>query len=374
MDEAPQLRRKVRILHYLTRDILIHTVAVSLVLFLVVFAGRFIRYLSEAAIGSLTGDVLLPIMWYKLPGFLEMILPLSFFIGILLSLGKRYAESEMVVLSACGLSPSKLALYCFFPAALIMVLVAILSLKLAPAGSFQAQILLDSPRSAEGLHILNEGRFRKQRSGNYVTYVERIDDDGLMHNIFVFERKRGTDELFDVTLAEEGTIIVPENTRGRFLELRNGTQYQVEPGASLLTEMHFERYGEVIAESQGSLRAVSKVEALPTRELWFANKPEQLGAFWWRISLPLMVPSITVIALAMSVTDARRGRYAKVGPAMVVLLIYFLGLTHGRSQIEAGAGPGVLLSVHIGFALLAYVLLERGSLISLWRAFFAKAR
>ena len=65
------------ILRYLTRDILLHALAVSLVLFLVVFAGRFIRYLAEAAVGSLTGDVLLPIMLFKLPGFLEMILPLG---------------------------------------------------------------------------------------------------------------------------------------------------------------------------------------------------------------------------------------------------------------------------------------------------------
>ena len=67
----------MRILRYLTRDILLHTVAVSFVLFLVVFAGRFIRYLAEAAVGSLTGDVLLPIMLFKLPGFFEMILPLG---------------------------------------------------------------------------------------------------------------------------------------------------------------------------------------------------------------------------------------------------------------------------------------------------------
>jgi len=72
----------MRILQYLTRDILLHTVAVSFVLFLVVFAGRFIRYLAEAAVGSLTGDVLLPIMLFKLPGFFEMILPLGLFIGI----------------------------------------------------------------------------------------------------------------------------------------------------------------------------------------------------------------------------------------------------------------------------------------------------
>ncbi|GIR90507.1 MAG: hypothetical protein CM15mP89_5120 [Gammaproteobacteria bacterium] len=70
-------------------------------------------------------------------------------------------------------------------------------LLIAPEGSARAQVLLDNPRSAEGLHMLNEGRFRKQRRGDYVTYAERIDDDGLMHNIFVFERRPGsTEDLF----------------------------------------------------------------------------------------------------------------------------------------------------------------------------------
>ena len=181
----------MRILRYLTRDILLHTLAVSFVLFLVVFAGRFIRYLAEAAVGSLTGDVLLPIMLYKLPGFFEMILPLGLFIGILLSLGRLYADSEMVVLRACGVGPGKLARYIMVPALTVMTAVAVLALLVAPEGSARAQILLDNPRSAEGLHMLNEGRFRKQRRGNYVTYAERIDDDGLMHNIFVFERQPG---------------------------------------------------------------------------------------------------------------------------------------------------------------------------------------
>ena len=120
----------MRILRYLTRDILLHTVAVSFVLFLVVFAGRFIRYLAEAAVGSLTGDVLLPIMLFKLPGFFEMILPLGLFIGILLSLGRLYAESEMVVLRACGVGPGKLAVFVMVPALIVTAAVAALSSSL----------------------------------------------------------------------------------------------------------------------------------------------------------------------------------------------------------------------------------------------------
>ena len=358
----------MRILRYLTRDILLHTAAVSFVLFLVVFAGRFIRYLAEAAVGSLTGDVLLPIMLFKLPGFFEMILPLGLFIGILLSLGRLYAESEMVVLRACGVGPGRLALVVMVPALVVTVAVAALSLFIAPEGSARAQVLLDNPRSAEGLHMLNEGRFRKQRRGDYVTYAERIDDDGLMHNIFVFERKPGsTKDLFTATFAREGEIVLAEESGRRYLELRDGSRYRGEPGERALEEFTFNVYGELIPESQNSLRRSGKVESVASADLWTSDEPRLRGALWWRLSLPVMVPAIAVIALALSRTDARRGRYAKIGPAMVVLLLYFLSMTQGRSAIESGQGPGLMLVVHVGFALLALVLLQWERISKRWR-------
>ncbi|GIR82902.1 MAG: hypothetical protein CM15mP84_06500 [Cellvibrionales bacterium] len=264
-----------------------------------------------------------------------MILPLGLFIGTLLSLGRLYAESEMVVLRACGVGPGKLAIYIMVPALAVMSCVGVLSLLVAPEGSARAQVLLDNPRSAEGLHLLNEGRFRKQRRGDYVTYTERIDDDGLMHNIFVFERQaEGSVNAFTATFAATGEIVFETETGRRYLELREGSQYRGAPGARALEEIAFSLYGELIPEPQNSLRGAGKVDAIATEVLWHSDDPRLQGALWWRLSLPLMVPTIAVIALALSRTDARRGRYAKVGPAMVVLLLYFLGLTQGRGPLR----------------------------------------
>ena len=52
----------------------------------------------------------------------------------------------MVVLRACGVGQGKLALYVMIPAAVVMVVVATLSLIVAPEGSARAQVLLDNPR------------------------------------------------------------------------------------------------------------------------------------------------------------------------------------------------------------------------------------
>lgn len=348
----------MRIFRYLAGDVLSHMVAVAFVLFLVVFSGRFIKYLAEAAVGDLTADILLPVMLYKLPSFFELILPLSLFIGILLSLGRLYADSEMVVLRACGVSPLRIAKYLTPVALATTLVVAAMSLELAPEGSARARMLLDDPRSSEGLGQLAEGRFKKQRGGNLVTYAERVSEDGVMHQVFVVERQPGIDEQITVTQAESGQILFDEVSGRRYLELRNGTRYRGIAGAEQLDAVSFSTFGELIPETAGSLRARTRVDAIPTQELWHSDNPKNIATLYWRISLPILVPIMTLIAIALSKTDARRGRYARLGTGLVMFLIYFIALTQSRSHLESGGSALGFALTHSIFALLAALLLQ----------------
>jgi lipopolysaccharide export system permease protein len=351
----------MRLFFYLTKDIISHALAVAFVLFLVVFAGRFIRYLAEAAVGSLTADVLLPVMLFKLPSFFELILPLALFIGILLSLGRLYAESEMVVMRACGMGPLRLSLYVSVTGVAVMVIVAWLTLVLAPEGSARAQRLLDNPRNAEGLQLMASGRFKSQRGGELVTYAEFIDDQGVMHNVFVAER-RSDDDSLRVTRAREAEIVTDPDNQRRYLELRDGTRFEGVPGAVGYEALRFAMYGELIPEDPKGLRATTRIDALPSGALIGSENPRERATLWWRLSLPLLVPVVTLIALALSRTDARRGQYARLGPALGVFLVYFLCLTQARSHIEGGGGVAGFVATHLGFALLALLLLAWDSL------------
>jgi lipopolysaccharide export system permease protein len=88
--------------------------------------------------------VLFLIMGFRLPGFLQLILPLGLFLGILLAYGRLYLESEMTVLSATGMSQQRLLGMTMAPAALVALLVAWLSLSLAPLGVAQVQQIIAS--------------------------------------------------------------------------------------------------------------------------------------------------------------------------------------------------------------------------------------
>ena len=346
----------MRIFRYLASDVLTHTLAVAVVLFVVVFSGRFIRYLAEAAVGDITAEILLPVMLYRLPSFFELILPLSLFIGILLAFGRLYADSEMVVLRACGISPAKLARLALIPALFIASLVALLSLQVAPDGSARARLLLETPKAAENLQVLASGRFKKQRAGRLVSYAETIDDRGVMHNVFVAERK--PDDLqMTVTLAQSGEIIIDTETGRRYLELRNGSRHRGHPGAADYEVVSFAQFGELIPEEEGSVRSTPRIESVPTKELLNRSDTKAKAALWWRVSLPLLVPIVAIIAVALSKTDARRGRYARIGPALVIFLVYFIALTQSRSLIEADGGAWPMVVTHLAFACLAGLLL-----------------
>ena len=238
------------------------------------------------------------------------------------------------------------------------MVVASLSLVLGPNGAARANALLAEPRSAEGMHVLAEGRFKKQRSGDYVTYVEKIDEDGIMTTVFVAERERSsTGTVLSTTLAKRGAIEIDPDTGRRYLQLSNGHRYSVSPGRAELTQARFAGYRSLIPEVEGGLRSQAQVETLPTTALIGSANPEHIAILGWRVSLAFIVPIMVLFAIPLSQTDNRRGRYAKLGPALVVFLLYFVALSQARSIAEDSGSLGVFGAVHLLFALVGMALM-----------------
>lgn len=351
----------MKILRYLSREILAHMFAVTVVLLAIMLSGRFVKYLAEAAVGDLAASVVLPVIFYRIPGFLELILPLGIFIGILMSYGRLYVESEMVVLSACGVSPSRLAVYTVVPALFGMVLVAALSFYFTPLGAARSTALLEDPEASQGLQALAEGRFQYQRSDGSVSYAQTIAaDTGIMQGVFISQRAEDDEgnSRMSIIYAREGQIIVDAESGARYLELRDGSRYDGLPGELDFEVVTFGRFGELIPEREGGIRDTDRVDARPTLALIGSDVPEERAALHWRLSLPVMVPIVAVIALCMSRTDHRRGRYIKMVPAFIVYLVYLFLLVRGRALVEEGdAQPVVLWLVHLAFTLLALAML-----------------
>ena len=350
----------MKILRYLAMDVLLHMVAVSFVLLVIIISGRFVKYLAEAAVGDLAADILVPVLLYRLPGFLELILPLGLFIGILMSYGRLYVESEMVIFTATGISPKRLAAYTLVPALLVAAIVGSLSLFISPLGAARSEMLLNAPESTQGLNAMAAGRFQTRRSSEMVSYAQSVSADGVMHSVFLSQAQRDDDGELTMllTIADEGEFKFDPETGARYLELRNGVRYEGYPGDLDYTVVSFEYFGELIPEPEGGIRTADPVDGRPTRQLLQSEQLEDKAALHWRLSIPAMVPIVAIIAMCMSRTDHRRGRYIKMAPAFLLYLGYLTLLANGRSAIGSGEGGLFhLWGIHLLFLAIALAML-----------------
>lgn len=333
------------VLRYLMREVVLSMFAVSFALLLIVISSRFVSFLSKAAAGDIAGDVLFWIMLYRVPSFLELILPLGLFLGILLAYGRLYVESEMTVLSACGVSTRKLAAYTMVAASFVAVLVALICLYVSPAALQKARDISNDPRNSEGINTLVAGRFKTYGDGSRVSYTRSLNDTRTeMDNVFIATRipEEGREGQVQVILAENGRIRADKDTETRYMELDQGRRYVITPGRRDAEITRFGTMGQRIDDSARDITSRPDIDSTSTKELLSRQDLEARAALQWRIALPITVLVVALIALAMSRTNHRKGRYSKMLPAIILYLIYLVLMSTVRSGIEDGRVPAAI--------------------------------
>lgn len=80
----------------------------TVILFVVLLTNRLILFLSDAASGDIPGNLIFELLGLKALANLGTVLPASFFLAIVLALGRLYRDSEMAALAACGIGPREM--------------------------------------------------------------------------------------------------------------------------------------------------------------------------------------------------------------------------------------------------------------------------
>lgn len=325
------------VFRYLIRQVMVSMVAVSGILLLVFMSGRFIKYLGSAAEGDIAAGVLFAIMGYRFPGFLELILPLGLFIGILLAYGRMYLESEMTVLYACGVSDRQLLAKTLIGALPVMLVVASMSLFVSPWGMNQVERIFNEQSKATEFEMLAPGRFQDFTSGSRVTYTEALSDDKRqLQGVFIAEYSRNGEGVTLIT-AEAGSQLIDEETGSRFLILEDGGRFQGTPGELDYNVTRFGAYGLKIQSGEAGDKSLE--EGISTLELWHSEDLEERALLHWRISLPLIVPIVTLLAVRLSRVNPRQGRFFHLLPAMLVYISYLGLLIVARDALAEGKVP-----------------------------------
>ena len=353
--------------------------AVTLILLVVGLTSRFIQYLGQAVAGELASDVLLLLMFYRLPDFFLVIVPLAFFLGILLVYGRMYAENEMVVLLGSGFSQRRLLALTFLTSITVIIFMAAISLSIAPWGARNTEQLKQNQEQLTEIDLIVAGQFQSFSDGGRITYAERaniVPEVGRqLDNVFVaLSTESRQDDQSDtesettpprILLAKNATPVVDAQTGARFMRLENVYQYDGTPGQGDFSIAQFDAQLILLPEST-EFEEILEEESLATMELIGSNQAEHQAEFQWRLSIILLIPAITLIAVPMSQVDPRQGRYSKLISAAIIYATYFLLLQLTRDMVAEGelnAAVGMwwvhALFISVGILLFRYPDLSR---------------
>jgi lipopolysaccharide export system permease protein len=332
---------KLTVQRYVLREVIQTWLAVTGILVAILVSNQLSKVLGRAAESNYGRHMVLDLIALGAIMNLSVIVPIGLLLAIVLALGRLYHDSEMTALQGCGFAPTRMLapLACF--AVVIAVGLAWLSFFQVPRADQQAQLLRQSAVKEAQFGQLDAGRFRSFMSGggDAVFYAERVDAEGVLHNVFV---RRETADRIELALADTATYSKAGSSGAHFVTLYNGRRYEGVPGHDDFRVIEFSEHGIPIVTPEQALGTENDPDTKPTHLLIGSSAPADIAQLQFRASSPIMALVLTLLAVPLSRLRPRQGRYARVGVAIVVYMIYANLLSACKVWIEKGQIPPAL--------------------------------
>jgi lipopolysaccharide export system permease protein len=314
--------------------------------------------LGDAAADRLPRDAVFAIFGLSALRYLMLLTPITLFLGVTLALARLNRDGEMAALYACGIGSTRLLVPIGAFTLLLAIALTWLALVLTPAASRRIEeIRLSAERNPE-LTTIEAGKFTTPDSGATVLYAREVVGEELRD---VFLQMQRDDEVA-VVLAERGRRILDPSTGDQSFVFHQGRLYEGVPGQRQFFVLEFDEQLVPIRPDEEDER-VEAAAAKPTLELMRSAALADRAELHYRVSFPLSLFVLALLAVPLSRTSPREGRSARLGVALFVYLIYTGWLSIGRVWVERGVVTDDigLWWVHAVVGLLGLLLLARDS-------------
>lgn len=345
------------IIRYLVRETLKSQLAILFILLLIFFCQKLVRILGAAVDGDIPTNLVLSLLGLGVPEMAQLILPLSLFLGLLMTLGRLYTESEITVMHACGLSKAVLVKAAMILALFTGVVAMVNVMWLGPWSSRHQDEVLAEAKANPGLAALAQGQFQQATDGNSVLFIESVEGASF-HDVFLAQLRPKGNARPSVVVADSGQL--SQRLDGsQVVTLNTGTRFE---GTALLRDFRitdFQNYQAVVGHQTVALDP-DDASQMDMRKLWSSNEPNARAELHWRITLVLTVFIMALMVVPLSVVNPRQGRVLSMLPAMLLYLVFFLLQTSLKSNAAKGKIDPMLWTwlvnlIYFGIALLLNV-------------------
>jgi lipopolysaccharide export system permease protein len=346
-------------------------IAVFVALFAIMLTTQLIRFLGQAAGGRIASEAVVALLGFSALNYLPVLLSLTLFVAILLSLARTYRDSEMAIWFSSGVPLTawiRPVLIFAFP---IVFAIAVLALFLSPWALTMRAEYQTRMDQRDDVARVSPGAFKESARGDRVFFVESVvGDDGTdqVKNIFISSVQHGR---LGVMAASKGQTEVAPNG-DKFLVLSQGRRYEGQAGSAEHRIMEFDRYAMRI-ETQESRGVEKTAKTLMTWDLLRDPTPANKGELLWRLGVPVSALLLSVLAIPLSFVNPRAGRTNNLIFALLAFMVYSnllsvsqVWVSQGRLPFEVG-----IWAVHAVMAVVLVLYFAKRQLIfsvqRLWR-------
>lgn len=355
----------------MSHELITTAAALFLILVGIVVAQRAGHLVGGAAKGWIPNDAIVTMLGFSIVQFLPLILSLTIFLTVLLTLTRWHRDSEMVIWFTSGLGITKWIRPIISFALPVVIIITLLSFFVMPWATQKVEDYKDQLESRDETSSISPGVFKESNNGERVYFIESFDELGnVVKNVFIQSSQHNKT---GVIVASRGSKEKAENGDS-FIVLEKGRRYQGTPETAEISTTEFESYA-IRLETKEVAAKPATTETKSTQELLLDDSPSSKAEFQWRLAIPVAAVVLVLLAIPLSFVDARAGRSLNFIFAIFIFVIYNNVLSIFQAWLEQNKiHPWIgLWPVHIIFILLAvYLFYRRNYLLPIFPATVAQ--
>ena len=335
----------------LNMEVLKTSSGILMILFLLVVGSRFVGYFEKAAEGSMDPSIIFSVIFLRFPDFITLLIPLSFFLGILISVSRLYAEREIYGYISVGLSQLDLVKFLAPQAFIYFSITLILSLYVAPYTKALSQEIMSIDSFEEQIESMKPDKIYSFEDGRAFIYAKAINGN-VLEDVKMFRTNNNGSNLI---IAEQ--LNVNKGNKQLELDFNNGVFYKGIFSDQRQVISSFDKFISPIDKD------IDRVSGLSMSKIFDYSAESEKANLQWNISIPATLIILLFLGVYIGAVKPRQGRFSVILPGMLIYIAYLSLLILGRESLSSNPTSGIgLWWIHLIFGLYAMLYIFKDNL------------
>lgn len=373
---------------YLCRELVKTGSVVLLVLIMIIGGNTLLRIVGDVVSGELPKDYIFILLAVSLIRQIALLIPFAFFIAVTLVIGRMYQENEIYAMHSSGIGVwllIKKLLWVLLPLLLLLLWLALFANPWAK--NYQDDIWEKSQQRLD-INTILPGQFNRGDDKQSVIFFEKfgvLDNTeqttattaALNQSSVISEASQSAERatrnvqetMENVFLAftrDNQKITQSAQSASKYIDQENGNLYFSYQNGQLKLEqtegygvIDFDQHAILLKEKVITSNRSSDVSALPSAVLLSSQNPRYQAELQFRLAIPLGAFLLLMLAVPLCRIAPRKGRYSKLGNAILLFFLFFYVVNLLSSWLAEGLlspVPGLFVTTIVLLLLLLILL------------------